>query len=142
MRERPRPPHPDLVRRPTGSFGWLDARLLHERWIAALGPEATAVLTLLALAADEHGASHWSRARMTQALRLGRKALDQALLRVQAHGLLAHRPWRPGHPDGVWQLLPAPPRLNPGAGRPRSTVKPAGAATRAELLQRLEPGNG
>ena len=142
MRERPRPPHPDLVRRPTGSFGWLDARLLHERWLAALGPEATAVLTLLALAADEHGASHWSRARMTQALPLGRKALDQALLRVQAHGLLAHRPWRPGHPDGVWQLLPVPPRLNPGANQPDRADRPAREASLGDILRHLEPENG
>ena len=56
-RPSPKPPHPDIVRQPTARFGWLDDRLLYERWLADLGTEAVAVLVLLALAADSHGAS-------------------------------------------------------------------------------------
>ena len=129
MRDKPAPPHPSLKRRPTGSFGWLDARLLHERWLTGLGPDATAVLTLLALAADEQGASHWSRARMTQALRMSRRRLDAALQRLLDRGLIAHRPWRAGHVDGVWQLLPLP---EPGI---------AGQAQPADRTGAPSPGN-
>lgn len=105
-RPRPTPPHPDLVRRPTGPFGWLDARLLSERRLEKVGPEGAAVLVLLALAADGRGSSYYGRSRMARALGLSRGALDEALARLVALGLVAHRPWRTGSPDGVWQLLP------------------------------------
>ncbi len=108
MRPRPRPPRPELARRPSGPFGWLDARLLQENWLSRLGPDATAVLVLLALAADKRGSSFYGRERMTVALGLTRPGVDQALARLLELGLVAHRPWREGLPDGVWQLLPLP----------------------------------
>lgn len=107
-RPRPRPPRPELVRRPSGSFGWLDARLLHQGWLKRLGPDAVATLALLALAADRQGASFYSRQRMAEALRMTRAAVDAALARLADLGLVAHRPWRPGNADGVWQLIPLP----------------------------------
>lgn len=107
-RERPTPPLPDLVRRPVRGFGWLDARILHDGWLSRLGPDATAALTFLALAADERGASFYGRARMAATLGLDERDLDRALARLVAIGLVAHRPWRAGHQDGVWQLLPVP----------------------------------
>lgn len=105
---RPEPPEPQLVRRPSGCFGWLPAALLHDGWLARLGPGATAVLVLLALAADRRGASFYGRQRMGERLGLGRSELDRALARLQELGLVAHRPWRNGDADGVWQLLPLP----------------------------------
>ena len=116
-RPPPAPPHPGLLRTPKGRFGWLDDRLLHERWLAELGPDAVAVLVLLALAADRHGASFFSRARMASALGLDSARLDRALARLLELGLLAHRPWRPGLRDGVWQLLPLPRPAHPVSQR-------------------------
>jgi len=107
-RERPAPPRPRLRRRPPRSFGWLDARILHDEWLGRLGPEAVAVLTLLALAADEFGASFYLRGTMACNLGLDLRELDRCLRRLLELGLVAHRPWSPGHPDGVWQLLPLP----------------------------------
>lgn len=127
--DRPRPPRPDLTRRPTGPFGWLDDHLLHEGWLARLGPEATAVLVLLALAADRQGASFFGRERMGRALGLRREAVDRALERLLALGLVAHRPWRVGHCDGVWQLLPVPRRSRREA--------PSGPISLADSLRRL-----
>ena len=106
---RPEPPYPALVRRPPRSFGWLDARLLHERWLGRLGPERVAVLTLLALAADRTGSSFYRRETMALGLSMPRADLDEALQRLVELELVAHRPWIPGHIDGVWQLLPMPP---------------------------------
>ena len=103
------PPHPDLIRRPTRRFGWLDDRLLREDWLSRLGPEGTSVLVLLALAADRHGASFYGRERMAEKLGMGRQDIDQALRRLVELRLVAHRPWHQGHPDGIWQLLPLPP---------------------------------
>jgi hypothetical protein len=99
------------VRAPTASFGWLDDRLLHEGWLARLEPPAIAVLTLLALAADRHGASYYGRARMAERLGMAFTQVDAALRRLLDLGLVDHRPWRHGDLDGVWQLLPLPPRV-------------------------------
>jgi len=102
------PPRPDLIRQPTGRFGWLEDRLLHDDWLARLGPEGTSVLVLLALAADRHGASFFGRERMAGRLGISRQGVDRALARMLEWHLVAHRPWRQGNPDGIWQLLPLP----------------------------------
>jgi hypothetical protein len=45
---------------------------------------------------------------MGRALGLSRERMNRALVRLLELRLVAHRPWRAGHPDGVWQLLPLP----------------------------------
>lgn len=107
-RDPPVPPHPEQIRRPEGSFGWLDARLLHEGWLDRLGPERIAVFTLLALAADRTGSSFYGRESMARLLGMPRADLDEALQRLLELKIVAHRPWSTGHIDGVWQLLPLP----------------------------------
>jgi hypothetical protein len=109
-RPLPPPPRPDLKRKPAGAFGWLQADLLHDHWLAEVGPSATAVLVLLALAADQRGASFFSRTRMATALGMSLHEVDLALQRLLDAGLVDLRPWRAGGRDGVWQLLPPPPR--------------------------------
>lgn len=120
MKRVPIPPHPDLLRRPRGPFGWLDAHLLHDRWLAQMQPDAAAVLVLLALAADRHGASFYSRGRMAECLGIDVDRVDRALAKLEELGLVALGPWRPGLRDGVWQILPVAPR--PTAFRHRATV--------------------
>ena len=147
-RPRPRPPRPDLARQPSGAFGWLDAHLLHEGWLARLGPDATAVLVLLALAADRHGASYFGRRRMAEALGMTCAAVDAALARLLELDLVLLRPWQPGHRDGVWQLLPVS-RLDRPSDRPSprvvhhaSTNAPAHIASiLAQLGFATNPGN-
>jgi hypothetical protein len=109
-RPPPQPPRPDVERKPIGAFGWLQAELLHDGWLAEVGPNATAVIVLLALAADQRGASFFSRSRMATALGMSMHEVDSALQRLRDAGLVDLRPWRPGGSDGVWQLLPPPPR--------------------------------
>ena len=116
-RPSPVPPRPDIDRRPSGSFGWLQAELLHDGWLAEVGPHAAAVLVLMALAADRRGASFFSRQRMAQALGLCRHVVDAALQRLLDASLVDHRPWRAGLRDGVWQLLPPPSRREPERAR-------------------------
>ena len=124
------PPRPDLIRRPPSRFGWLDDRLLRDGWLGKLGPEATAVLVLLALAADRHGASFYSRDRMANELSISRQAVDAALSRLLQLRLVDHRPWRPGHADGVWQILPVPQQAGPPRG--------GQAAALGDLLKSIE----
>lgn len=128
-KQRPQPPRPALVRRPGGAYGWLDARLLREGWLARLGPDATAVMTLLALAADRQGASFYARDRMAMLLGLERPAVDRALDQLRRHGLVDLRPWRAGAADGVWQLLPLPTR--------REEPRGGGPVSVADVLRRL-----
>ena len=66
------------------------------------------MLVLLALAADRRGASYYGREKMGGMTGLERRQVDRALDVLRAAGLVDQRPWRPGHPDGVWQLLPPP----------------------------------
>jgi hypothetical protein len=108
------------VRRPRGAFGWLSACLLNDGWLSRLGPEGTSVLVLLSLAADLRGASFYGRERMGSLLGLDREAVDRGLARLLELGLVAHRPWRAGHPDGVWQLLPIAPAKPRAAGEATS----------------------
>lgn len=65
-------------------------------------------MSLLAIAADRHGASFYGRDKMGLLLGLDRVAVDRALDRLRLLELVDHRPWNAGHPDGVWQLLPLP----------------------------------
>ena len=116
-RPPPVPPRPDLERQPNSAFGWLEAALLHDGWLAEVGPHATATLVLLALAADRRGASFFGRDRIAIALGMTRHEVDQALQRLLDAGLVAHRPWRTGVHDGVWQLLPPPVRRTPERSR-------------------------
>lgn len=106
MKRDPVPPRPDLVRRPQAPFGWLEAHLLHEQWLRRLQPDATAVLLLLALAADRRGASYFSRGRMADSLGMDVDRVDRALETLLDAGLVDLRPWRAGGRDGVWQILP------------------------------------
>ena len=129
MRRKPPAPRPKLVRRPSEPFGWLEARLLHGGWLERVGPEGTAVLLLLALAADERGASFYSRVRMRQRLGLSAKSLDRALQLLLELRLVAFRPWQPGHSDGVWQRLPLP--------EPQGGARGGGPMSVAEILQQL-----
>jgi hypothetical protein len=113
LRSPPSPPRPELERRPTGAFGWLDAELLHDGWLAEVGPHAAATMVLLALAADRRGASFFGRDRMAVVLGMTRHEIDQALQCLLDAGLVAFRPWRSGCVDGVWQLVPLPRRRSP-----------------------------
>lgn len=127
--ERPpiTPPRPDLVRRPPGGFGWLEDRLLRDRWLARLGPPAVAALVLLALAADRNGCSFYGRRRMAECLGISRAQLDAALRRLLDLNLVAHRPWRRGCDDGVWQLLPVPDKAPSPASRQSHPSAPSPA---------------
>lgn len=85
-------------------------RMLLEGWLKEMGSDACAVLILLAIAADKHGASFYGRTRMASMLGMDLCRIQEALSCLKDFGLVAMRPWRYGHEEGVWQLLPVPER--------------------------------
>lgn len=131
MTSQATPPHPQLVRKPTQRFGWLDATLLQHGWFARIGSEGIAVMTLLAIVADRHGASFYNRDKMAQALGMSSQEVDHALERLLELKLLAYRPWRKGCANGIWQLMPVPAKESPRQGI--STLKEALSDLASEL---------
>lgn len=119
-RRTAKPPHPELLRQPDGGFGWIDMRMLHDGWLKEIGSDACAVLILLAIAADEHGASYYGRARMASQLGLDLCRIQEALSCLKDFGLVAMRPWRHGQEEGVWQLLPVPEREQKRSDSPQA----------------------
>jgi hypothetical protein len=91
------------------SFGWIDARLKLDGWLAVLTPEAVSVYAFLCLAADRNGVSYYGRDRMARVLGLGDRELHLALRRLLELDLIAFRPFRAGSVDGFHQVLPVPP---------------------------------
>jgi len=138
-REPPKPPRPEYIRRPSRGFGWLDARLLHERRLGLLGPERVAALTLLALAADRTGSSFYRRETMALTLSMQRADLDEALDRLLDLDLIAHRPWHNGEIDGVWQILPCRLDATDPQLRRRPPFMPGGGVQRHGEADRLRP---
>lgn len=132
MNSRPHPPRPGLKREPANGFGWLDAELLRGHWLPSVGADGLAVLAFLALVADREGASYYGRSRMAAEINLTLDRLDRALDTLLELRLVAHRPWREGQRDGVWQILPMPPTPKP--------TRTNGARSAAELLRGLGLG--
>ena len=102
-------PRPDRVRHLQGvAFGWLDARLLQDRWLPAVPAPALAVYAFLCLAADRQGVSFYRRDRIGGALGLDDHEVARALARLRELDLVAYAPFRPHTVDGFHQVLSLP----------------------------------
>lgn len=109
-------PRPEQVRRPgPGGYGWLDARLHKQGWLALLTPEDIAAYTFLCLVANRQGVSWYRRDRIRQALGIGEEAVWLALRRLYALDLVAYRPFSRHASDGFHQVLSLPPQGPPEA---------------------------
>jgi hypothetical protein len=90
-------------------FGWLDARLQHQKWLEVMSAQDLSVYVFLCLAADRQGVSWWRRDRIGRALGLDEQALHQALRRLYALDLVAFQPFSANAADGFHQVLSLPP---------------------------------
>jgi len=117
-------PRPDRVRTINRSgFGWMDACIHRDGWLALLGPDALAVYSFFCLVANRQGVSWYRRARIEQLLGLDAPHLDSALARLYELDLLALRPFFPGAEEGFHQVLSVP------AAGPTAWMKQTSAAT-------------
>jgi hypothetical protein len=105
-------PEPQRVRRITGSFAWIDHRLLRHGYLAVLTPQEQSLYLFLALAADRHGVSFYRQEKICDLLGLEAHAFTVARDRLVELQLLAFAPYSVTSPNGFYQLLaveqPAP----------------------------------
>jgi hypothetical protein len=89
-------------------FGWLDARLVRDGWLAMMSPEELAVYAFLCLVADRQGVSWYRRDRIREALCLDERAVWDALDRLEQLGLVAYQPFHRNASEGFRQVLDLP----------------------------------
>lgn len=87
-----RPILPDKLRRPPSQFSWVDQRLVRERYIDHLSPEACALYLLLVTVADAQGLSYYADRSLCQRLSLLPATLQQARQTLIRCGLVAYQP--------------------------------------------------
>jgi hypothetical protein len=99
-------PVPQRVRRISGSFGWIDHRLLRNGFLAVMTHPEQSLYLFLALVADRHGVSFYRQEKITELLGLGDQAFAVARDRLVELGLLAFEAYSATSPNGFYQLLP------------------------------------
>ena len=73
-------------------FSWVDQRLVRERYIDQLTPEACALYLFLVTVADAQGLSYYADRSLGQRLSLSAPLLRQARQVLIGQGLVAYRP--------------------------------------------------
>lgn len=79
------------LRRVPRQFSWVDQRLVRERYIDQLTPEACALYLFLVTVADAQGLSYYADSSLGQRLSLSAPLLHQARRTLIRHGLVAYR---------------------------------------------------
>ena len=99
-------PVPQRVRRITGSFAWIDHRLLRNGFLAVMTHQEHSLYLFLALAANRHGVSFYRQEKILELLGLDDQAFTVARDRLIELGLLAFEPYSVTSVNGFYQLLP------------------------------------
>ena len=89
-------------------FGWLDARLHRQRWLAILNPPQIATYTFLCLVANPQGVSWYRKDRIRDAMCIDEHSLRQALFSLYDLDLVAYKPFSQHASDGFHQVLSLP----------------------------------
>jgi len=97
------PINPSRVRKITGSFSWLDHRLLHEGFLAAMEPAEMLLYFFLVLVGDRNGISFYSYDKICALLKIDVERLLAARARLLDKSLVAFE-------DGRYQVLQLPAR--------------------------------
>lgn len=92
-------------------FSWVDQRLVRERYIDQLSPQACALYLFLVTVADAHGLSYYADSSLCQRLSMTGPALHQARQVLITLGLVAYQ--RPLYQ--VLALDAAPSEVTPSA---------------------------
>jgi len=99
-------PVPGRVRGITGSFAWLDHRLMRNGHLRRLTRDGIALYTFLVLAADRNGVSFYRMEKICEHLDyMSWPDFKQALDELIAEDLVAFHPFAPHLPNGYYQVL-------------------------------------
>jgi len=109
MRQK-HPVCPHRIRRINNQFGWVDHRLVRDRYIEALSHPAAALYLFLITVADARGLSYYSDQSLEKRLTMDRNTLNQARDQLIKNDLVAYK-----HP--FYQLLPLDPPAAPAKNR-------------------------
>jgi hypothetical protein len=102
-------PRPERMRQLRSSaFGWVDARLLKDGWLAAMEPSDIAVYLFLCLVANQQGVSWYRRDRIRAALNLSEEETRRSLRRLIELDLIAYTPFSRHDSEGFRQVLSLP----------------------------------
>jgi len=129
------PIDPPRVRRITGSFSWIDHRLLHDGFLATMSSDEMLLYFFLVLVGDRQGLSFYSYDKICTLLHLEVERLVLARDRLIAKALIAFE-------DGRYQVLqlPArPPAPSPSPSRSSRELARGGEfRALAEIFQQLQ----
>ena len=98
---------PERIRHISGSFSWLDHRLLTHGFLNAMTSYEIVLYFFLVLVGDKNGVSFYSYDKICQLLKLELADYIQARDRLIQRSLIAHQ-------QGRFQVLELPQQPNPG----------------------------
>lgn len=102
---RPHIPQPQNVRRITGSFAWIDHRLLRNGRLQAMTHQEMALYLFLVLAADRHGVSFYRKEKICDLVALEFQQFEVARDRLISAKLIAFERYCAFSPNGYYQVL-------------------------------------
>ncbi|MFQ5866043.1 MAG: hypothetical protein ACE5IW_12520 [bacterium] len=100
------PIDPNHIRKITGSFSWLDHRLLHDGYLAAMAPEEMLLYFFLVLVGDRQGVSFYGYDKICTLLKLDLERFLWARDRLVQKSLIACK-------HGRFQVLQLPEQRKP-----------------------------
>jgi len=110
---------PHRIRRISGSFSWLDHRLLHNGFLRLMQPEEMLLYFFLVLVGDKNGVSFYGYDSILGLLKLTLDQFIAARDRLIDMSLIAFE-------DGRWQVLElpeAPSRPEPARSRETASIR-------------------
>jgi hypothetical protein len=102
---KPHIPQPQDVRRITGSFAWIDHRLLRNGHLQAMTHQEIALYLFLVLVADRHGVSFYRKEKICELVALDFEQFEVARDRLISQDLIAFEPYSAFTPNGYYQVL-------------------------------------
>lgn len=94
----------DRIRHINGGFGWVDHRLVRDRYVEHCSPTALAVYLFLITVSDADGISYWGETALCDRLQIGKAELNHARDELKAADLIAYE-------KPIWQVLQLPTKL-------------------------------
>lgn len=124
------PIEPNRIRKITGSFSWLDHRLLHDGHLAAMTPEEMLLYFFLVLVGDRNGVSFYSYEKICTLLKLELERFISARDRLVSKSLIAAK-------SGRFQVLELPQKPPTSGSGAKVTARKSRPQSLAEIFTEM-----